>query len=1466
MRTWLCRILAVVFLVQSMPPAAWAGRSRASRRDRQLDRQVAAAVQQQYPYDAWKQEAAELEKLLQEKDLTADERQFAQLELQIAQTQVEQIDKLNEADSSRFTQINALYAARLEALRVEETALEKKAQLRSFYQKAQSLAMIQASIYALHKLAQESKTRIAQAQAARNQANRQYAEVSLGKTQQPDPASLSQPLVHQPVSVRVNTPPAALDAQVSAPAARSRLLEAWAHNTITLEEIVEYMDPVEETVSVENISMAAELLFNIFYNYNAQASQLAESTIQNATWLAKRLKFRAQHQMYVLEQQARAGEAGSFYMIQARGNLMRLAIQVDKFLKLHPSNQEESALVTYDRQLSEFAPVQRELAALRGNVWPVSPVGNALAEAVQQNYQAHPAQDSRESVLLTREFAYVTDYLIQTGNTNRLSELVALVNHDKSTFHGKNEIYVSAVFGSIFNALMAYPISNKTQRNLRQLLECAAAPVCHYHETRLTNAVNVRTQALAVASMLRQVAKTHHIPTEGVGIQPDETEITHLNEELFEDAQFRATMAAFTVDLYGPIQSWNVTEITRYGLTLEELQKYSNYLARIYESFLPVPEPKVTITTLKEGIYKNCWVREIDAKHLVQLTSLNKTGSVIPATSESGYSCKELTTQYNKNRYGGFDTAIVHDSRGYIRGMLYFNPYNREQAMNDLAGRLMLEVATWYLWGAAFKGMGYLWKGARALTAASEAAAKASDGMRLMRFNSKFTQVWKLSTNGWQTEMGVVALQQQGEKIYVEMARPGYQGYITLLDKSVLQGHSLKSLKGRILLRRAIQRDIYANLGRIPQDLTAGPSTRLIGASRAQAFTHPLTKAEQTAVQQEQPLVRAVTQELNEGRTFDAVTAPGTPYTLYHPIKFPQPVVDLSTRLPEGLMLDPRTGNVISRLSGQYLGTIASYTNPNPLAYNMAAGITQSPSAAFTGRLIANHFPIIGQMDGLTKFVLTMTVLDQPFYYWYVKPYMTDFAERQDKEFARTTGFTSTSKKETNNASSTTVLNGLQKLMPTADNPLGATLQGVFLGVNQLLNYVLPSPIQTARQWMFKKTTEAVAAVDDPIRAHLQIPNTRVNEMVPLPGQVLSFPLIMASDPSPVYNEATRTNYKLATQDQQFKQGMKEHFMQDTLDEELNLLNESDRFMQENREILAALPGSQKELKRVYKVFEQDLKKIKRTVEKDPQQAQGALNEARQKFVNTHADIMTRASVAYVDKLLANLPNEINFYKENYLSLFTAADEEQVRNNYTAYCVHYKQDLIELFTAQKRALETKQDVQALQVAALQKSDRHIQDFLTRRTAIENELNERVNLANQIKEEWEQDFKDICPSRLLALRQEVQDEFASITGSFETNINAALEHVKDARTLAETYRQLKTKREQEFDTFKQYWVGQNPFYESFFNRTLSVVEAEKQAQAAANAPFRPGQARTGVVLPWQEGTSSRQSGAGTWVTP
>ncbi|MBR5151384.1 MAG: hypothetical protein IKW71_00930, partial [Elusimicrobiaceae bacterium] len=431
MHTFLCRLMIAVFLLNCVLPGAWAEPVRTGKKkkttvadmEKTVARAATQAAQSKTPYQNWQAAQAELEAVLKEPDLTPQEKQFAELELQIVNTHMEFIDRL---DSFNATQLNRAYGQRLEQLKNREEDLEKQNALRDFYQEASSNWGVAAAVDALHKHADQTRRQSAKQDQTWNEIDQISKQLRAQTKLQPSTLQVAPPA------------PARLDTR-----GNDEVLKRWADNKLSLEELVEYADPIllapNTPLNNNTISDGAELLAIVFNSYSAQRAQLDKETLARISWLAQRAKYRALHRLDVLQQQINIHPQTASTMMQARGNLVLLAKEADKFTKMSepaPSAQEDTKLASYKL-------VKEELAAYNPQSEGISTAkfAHEIVAQIKKDYQGHPSQDDAQFELLARNLSYTVQYLLAIGNTNLLLDLMVLINEDGADIHGYNEVF-----------------------------------------------------------------------------------------------------------------------------------------------------------------------------------------------------------------------------------------------------------------------------------------------------------------------------------------------------------------------------------------------------------------------------------------------------------------------------------------------------------------------------------------------------------------------------------------------------------------------------------------------------------------------------------------------------------------------------------------------------------------------------------------------------------------------------------------------------------------------------------------------------------------------------------------------------------------------------------------------------------------------------------------------------------------
>lgn len=1340
MNTWICRVLAIVFFMNTLPVDVCAQYMPRKLDQKALERQIG----QKSVEELRNQEKVELERELKSKDLSPRERKFIELELEIVNTEIECLERQCNANIHVINQLPGVYAPRLEDLYAREEVLEKEEALNDFYQQAQSLPWIGAAVAAMHAYAENSK-KLADKQDREFANAKAGLDVSSGNLLRTVQTNLSVPGMFDTEFSLANMPKS-ID-----------VLKLWEDNEITMEDLIEYIDPIGQPFTGGTLD-SAKLLFAIFFSYNSTTAQLDKETKEDALWVAKRLKWRVTHELQRIKGSA-----------ELRANLMLLLLQVNKFLNTY--NKETDAQIEEDRTMAGYDMITKELNSGRDlyQTWNVGDVYKDLVAQVKQGIAKKPNQDSIEFEQLRRDLSTLVTYAMVEGGD--LHNIVVEFNKDGKEYHGYYEPFVTEFFSSLYDVLVNFPMDYNKQQFVRDLLLALAGPKYTYNGKTYKNAVNVRVQALSVASVLREAADTHapYSIQDILGRKtPQVIQIPHLVAGLFTDLPFRQTMAGYTIDIYAPTTTWNAAamgfkdnKIERYGLTIgrtretDEVTQLSDHLASLFASFLPVKEPTSVWTKQETGMYRGCSIRSVGpvkelsylAMEQANLHSVRQSHAVDEDDKPTNIECPE-------GIYGNPSTILVVDSEGIVRSILKggVNLSHASRADQDIAESILWEVLTWYLWGAAFKALGWAWKAGKAAIIATRSIAKGTvaSGMKAARWQSKFSQVWKYSTKGWQNEAGIVnKVTRQGENYLVELARPGFK---SMTVRVPAKGISLRTLKGRVAFRRALRRELE---GASKGATKAGNST---AAKAIDEFRAPLSKAEQKMVKNEQPLVKAVKGELKNGGSFEVVSG-NSGVKLYRPTGG-NPYVDPLTALPEKHVLERATGNLYGKVSGEYAGTtVSAETETNAVAYDIATGLARSGNRAgmtlspsFTGRYLWNKYPIMSEGWGWTKMVATFRITDPLVYQLYLKPWQERVAKEQNAYLAQKHGVDQNELDETPTA--TNALERAQTLGVEEPDIFYAsrfaTISGTFVGLNNALNVVLPQWLINARRGLFNWTTSVSSFIDAPFERFLP---KSVTELAPTPGAAIMMYPMLAGDPTPDPQQngtAADEQYRQVAQNQRLQRAMDGHDVkvyQNALAKDIqSMQNSLEQNLKEGTEIaafLSALPNGKREMKTAYQVYIQKLKEASQLAQTDIAKAQQLEEDTSKTFIHTQADIMKRAIHAYVAKEKAEtIANQIGLFNKNYNISPSEEDEDEdetpvavgkakshfvskhrnaLKDIFNEYYSKQEQYLIDFYTALSTSIKTHQDVDVLEKTAQRNLEQLEKDCEFKIRQLENSL-------------------------------------------------------------------------------------------------------------------------------------------------
>ncbi len=1361
MNKWICRVLMVVFFLNTLPADVWAQWVNFAK--------LTSQVELKEEIQKWKTTQEEVEAILRTDGdtMTLRERHYAELELEIAKTN---LAYLNSKRSQTDKQANI---AKIKELKESQTQLEKMQELDeqkadmlaigkvgtlySFYSKAEREGYIDAAVIAMHKeLAEYAKQKEYEARMKQAQQEAAHPVVQVDNT-------------------RVELPVLPLE-----PNPEMDVLKLWEDNNLTIEDLVELIDPLttDNQINARVVSDAAELLYLTYMSYNQGLQQLDPQTASNAAWMAKRIRMRAWHQLVHIKQHMHKGNAAS--LLPARGNLMLLVRHTRLFVEKFGTEGDREK----DLNLPEWNTVRAELNAGidESKKWKWNDITNDLLQEVKDDITSSSLfQDRSDRSFLQTNLAFIINSLLMDGNTQGVEELLILINKDGEKYHGENEGLVNTFFATVYNALISVPLSTEVQQQVKTIIRCAAAPICLFKGAGVEqkNAINVRTQALATGSMLRQATGQVKFPDKtGVNV-----EAPFLNKALFNDAQFRKTMASYAVDVYGPTVEWNVIDpksVKRYGLDLNELKQFSDHMAFIFETFLPVPEPTLKDVSIKDGPYAGCTKKEIDATNFQNLTTLAGT---VATFNNAGYGAggkKYPCTSPQLMPFGTASTVIALNSSNEPKGIRRYTPEHKYLSQQDIADGLeeltstiIIEVVSWYLFIGALDALKYVAKIGRAALLASKTAVRAKNGFRLARFESKFAQVWKYSTNAWKDEMGIVNMVKKGEYLEIEMARPGFKGYKFTIPA---KGASARTLSGRLRIRRALQSEIFEKHG-LKEVVVNGK--RMIKGAKASTTTteaaqlsRSLTKAEQTIVKTEQAQVKAVTQELAKGNSFvqsdGMITVNGA--VPNEPLYFDIPelgksVVIEATENALGRTIttteldmartglfsagDRFTGNLIGLESGKYYGTVVNPLSQNLVAYDIAAGLfTEGAGSAaplaprFAYNWLKASTPAwLRKIGGLTKTVTGMVLFTDPLvYYGYVKPYTTNLAEKNEKELSSAYNVDTEKAEQNAKDNPPTVMDELQSLQP-GDNTLYATILGGMLGINQALNWVLPTPIQGIRKDMFNFASDMATQMDRPFA---QLMPSGADRVLPLPGQVLMWPLYMFSDFTPGITDDMRQQYRQMGHNQALERAFKGHdanALKDAIDKEIRALADSKaKYMENVKEILSVLSDGKKQMKTIFDNYAAALTQAANMTQEDAEKASEMFVAASKTFANEQTALMRKAIDVYVKVAKPNmLKMNVDDFKKQFGDAFTPAMQQELEEYINQFFTDYEPVLVDLYTSTTpKQVEARMTVanQALQdkikkLAARVQFARDIDGLLNALNGDENTPGSKAEFLNEV---------------------------------------------------------------------------------------------------------------------------------------
>lgn len=206
-------------------------------------------------------------------------------------------------------------------------------------------------------------------------------------------------------------------------------------------------------------------------------------------------------------------------------------------------------------------------------------------------------------------------------------------------------------------------------------------------------------------------------------------------------------------------------------------------------------------------------------------------------------------------------------------------------------------------------------------------------------------------------------------------------------------------------------------------------------------------------------------------------------------------------------------------------------------------------------------------------------------------------------------------------------------------------------------------------------------------------------------------------------------------------------------------------FLWANRELLAALPTAQKEMKQVYSTYIQDLKRARNVVETDLDQALQIENEAMEKFTNSRASIMISVAKAYWPNLLNSLVySYTSQLQQQFINNLSIVEMGEVQNLLQEYCAR-RQELDESYwQLEKQSSKSWEEIQAQQEQITQ----HVQQA-------DAGLNQAIEqLINRIQQRFEADpWLSFVQSLYLEGAQELEAAFPQAQYRYKSGYSNAI---------------------------------------------------------------------------------------------
>lgn len=344
----------------------------------------------------------------------------------------------------------------------------------------------------------------------------------------------------------------------------------------------------------------------------------------------------------------------------------------------------------------------------------------------------NPEADSKEFVSLSSAIQYATLYALFAGDESLLSEMVALFEGaPKGNFKTQYSDVLGAVFDTLYETLKQFALNSVQINTAFDFLRQMAEPT---HATG-TRVLALHTLGMLTEPLMGNVADDASLPQFLKKQDPLDMSAQFrsavsdnngvVNNRYWLSYADRAKFARYTADLYAPLQGVSNYTLDDYGLSSDEMVKLSNLLASTYVEFLPVMGPSVTRDECMN-------VAKMDTQHLTPITpeslAIASAGYVLPA------GCDRRTKE----------GTFVFTSKGTVE-MLLVNRTNWRKVEKENAARaadLFGEALFWVYGGVLISGS---WRALRLLSGVVKSLPRAIKAGKIVYKSSQGTRMVRLA-------------------------------------------------------------------------------------------------------------------------------------------------------------------------------------------------------------------------------------------------------------------------------------------------------------------------------------------------------------------------------------------------------------------------------------------------------------------------------------------------------------------------------------------------------------------------------------------------------------------------------------------------------------------------------------------------------------------------------------------------